>query len=464
MTPWLTPVLHDRPAVGLGLRQRSVSFCDMSGCGILNLPKKFARVLTLTVSFALASCGGRTSLPTAVPSVSGESGYVSPDASSPAALSRAVADAGKAGLKVKLLEVSTKSRVYAFPLSAHVVRSKKSLIVLAYDSLYLWPVDDVKLAVGTDTNYNMSKIPFHLTTGLDKYVDAMRFAQAAGKGRKRGSDSACADCAVIFTKSRPGKKSPLLQIMDAWQQEPTYSAWMDPALTGASSSGLGDGARQSMYSMTGGGGCDAGWTCYSYFYYSDPYYYSGAPSGGTVYPSVVQTAKGPARLTNCGTNYTNAAKQALAQVYTQSGTTGGNESGTAVYRDDFGNSYIVDAYSQGSQDSIDWTGTEQTVNGLTLVSIVHDHWGYEDNSTSPPTFIDYTVDNWQINSVDGTTGNHFSPADERVSENYGVPVYVELGTVQESFSWSPPPPNPDGSFNMRAPDAPVGKVDPNYHC
>ncbi len=181
-------------------------------------------------------------------------------------------------------------------------------------------------------------------------------------------------------------------------------------------------------------------------------------------PTTIRTAKGTARLTKCTTAGA-AQKQALAQTAGLSGASGGNEYGTSIYIDGNGNYYIVDPFTQNSQIQVEFTGTENQINGLALVGIVHDHWGYLDGSSG--VFTPYDVGNWQVNSIDNeppATNNHFSPGDEQSAEYYGVPVFVTLGTVQYSFMWNPPPKNPDGTFNTQAHDSPLNQINPSYRC
>ncbi|MBC5816129.1 MAG: hypothetical protein GIW97_06265 [Candidatus Eremiobacteraeota bacterium] len=179
--------------------------------------------------------------------------------------------------------------------------------------------------------------------------------------------------------------------------------------------------------------------------------------------TTIATSKGTARLTKC-TSAGDAEKQALAQSYRLSAAAGGNEYGSNTYQDAYGNYYIVDPYTQNSHDQIDFGGTDSQINGLTLVGLVHDHFGYEDRSTNPPTFTDYDVSNWSANSPDDTTHTHFSVGDENVSEYYGVPILVILGNVNESFTWTPPAKDANGAFDLTAPDQSLGKVDQNFTC
>lgn len=179
-------------------------------------------------------------------------------------------------------------------------------------------------------------------------------------------------------------------------------------------------------------------------------------------PATIQTSKGVARLTNC-TNAADAAKQAMAQANTASAPSGGSEYGSAVYEDASGNYYILDTFTQGSDDSVDFSGLQTSIGGLSLVSVVHDHYGFEDGST-PPQFTEYNAGNWQVDSIDGVTQNHFSLGDENVSESFSVPIFVVLGNVNWSFSWNPPPKDNNGSWNQTAPDNPLGQTSPSFHC
>jgi hypothetical protein len=181
-------------------------------------------------------------------------------------------------------------------------------------------------------------------------------------------------------------------------------------------------------------------------------------TGGGGPPKTISTAKGTATLTNCS-SAANATKQATAAAYSEASNSGGNEYGSATYVDASGNYYNVTPFTSGSETSVDFTGLQPTVNGLTLVSVTHIHWGYLDGST----FVPYTVENWQANSIDDTTDNHFSPADESVSEDYGVPIDVELGTVEQTFQWGPAPQS-NGTWNEQTPDTSLGVTSPSYSC
>jgi hypothetical protein len=173
----------------------------------------------------------------------------------------------------------------------------------------------------------------------------------------------------------------------------------------------------------------------------------GTGTGGTGgAPSV--PGKGTAELTKCGTNTANATKQALAEAYTKSGASGGNEYAAAVYDDGAGNTYIL-TWTSNKRGEVDTN--DLNVPGYNLDAIVHDHWGYDDRSGN---IVDYNATNWQDNSIDNTfpTYNHFSFGDEQTAEKYGVPIFVVLGTVQEGFEWPPATKNSDGTWNAQAKD------------
>lgn len=186
----------------------------------------------------------------------------------------------------------------------------------------------------------------------------------------------------------------------------------------------------------------------------------GGGGGADPPPSTYSTPWGTARLSNCA-GLSTAARQGLAADYSKA-SANTNEYASLVFQNSQGNIYITDPYTSNSNSSVTFSGlAPNAVSGLTLIGITHVHWDY---TTADGQTGEYNVSNWQQMSVDGTTNNHFSVGDEQTAEDEGVPIFVILGNVEQSFQWNPPPKNSNGSFNEQAPDSSLGTTASNYTC
>lgn len=185
------------------------------------------------------------------------------------------------------------------------------------------------------------------------------------------------------------------------------------------------------------------------------------PTNSECPAQTLSTPWGTAHLTYCGSDE-EAQKQSLSSAYDKA-SKDHNEWSTLRFHDADGNIYITDPMSSGQVGSITFNPplANDGGNGLQLDGIDHVHWSWQDASGETG---DFTINNWQDKGQDGTTDNYFSPADEDMAEQRGVPITVTLGNVMESFRWDPPPKNSNGTFNRQAPDSSLGQIGGGYTC
>ena len=431
------------------------------------------RLRTMAVAAALLSaCSGHQSGTPKAPA-SPQVAVFGDSESQLLAQAQAARDAGQDPIWI---HVQAPTKEYNFPVYAQLVRNNSALLVRAFGRLYAFPLSGTSVTYGSQS-IDLKQIPLVDTPIIDTWL-AGRNPGAFKNGNVDQKRSVCPDCLLLvrtkdtirnITAHWSGK-------LDPWQMSPTYVAFTP---TVGPDNGVPPLGIKPQLIVHGGNSCPNAYnevynssthTLYCYYagsHYTNynPYQYPGGPGGtggsGGTGPTV--PGKGTAQLTKCGSNTANATKQALAEAYTQSGKAGGNEYGAAVYDDGAGNTYIL-TWTSNSNSSVDTSGLN--VQGYNLDAIVHDHWGFDDGGT----FTDYDASNWQDNSLDSTTNNHFSPGDEDTAEYYGVPIWVVLGTVQQTYAWPPPAKDSSGHFNRQAPDQPLStnlnnnKTDPNYKC
>ena len=401
----------------------------------------FRRLCSFVMCFALASCGarGHNFNPTGVNN-NVIANVVSPEANSEQDLTKAVADAQALGLNVKVLRVDAKEKTYQFPLTAHVLRSKKSLVVLAYDGLYVWPLDSVSLKAGSDS-LDISSLPFHATPGLDGYVEGMKWIPQRHMVRKHidnDPDQVCPDCAVLFAKSRPDKPaSPLLKVIDIWQQDRSFTPWVDPNIPLQTTNGLNVGSGiHPFFSMAGcylcSSACPSGWSCYSSFYWWTPYwyYFDGSTPGSS--------APAPMLEPGCPTQAQTAAKVYAKLVSQYNYLFGEMNPSSTQYP--FGEEAIGGIYINDDDGSYYYS--DPTIVALTEHTNPDGSISYTADVTGPPQISGYTAVGWyhthnfdpNNTSSTETNGSHFSTFD--INAFPGLTPYVGVASgMNQSVNW-----------------------------
>lgn len=133
-------------------------------------------------------------------------------ADSEAALLVQIAHARDEGREPQFVVVAAGHRSSTFPVYASVVRSRRSLLVAAYNKLYVFPLEGSAVRF-TDANIAMGTLPL---------VGEVAFAGAAARPPDCGGCSAViADRARVaaVTRAWPAQADP-------WQISPHYSVWI----------------------------------------------------------------------------------------------------------------------------------------------------------------------------------------------------------------------------------------------
>lgn len=445
------------------------------------------RCVAVVTAFALASCSARHDSGALPQNGSTQRMAVVGDDEADLLANKKIIE--QQGQQAAYVTITEPQKAYTFSVYAKMLRSDKALIVRGYGRVYFFPLNHAAISYAGGAPIDILELPHVSAPALDTGISNGAEPGSFKLGNATKKRAICPDCvglmmAHAFLQAFGAR---FHSVLDPWQKTRQYSVWkpiVHQQPSGPSSQAIAMGVTYSLctfysnYTVTTvnlSGYPITSWRsggtiterCFPMWSFPSMTGSSGG-GGGTASsppPATIQTSKGTAKLTNC-TSQATATKQALAEAYTQSANSGGNEYGSAVYDDGKGNYYIV-TWTSSSEFQIDMTGL--TTLGLNLDALVHDHWGYDSQDT-PPVLIPFTVDNWQAGDIDQQTGIQFSLGDETAAENYQVPIWVVLGTVEQTFFWPPAPKNPNGTWNIHAPASPMStsftanQSNPNYHC
>jgi len=132
-----------------------------------------------------------------------------------------------AGLQPQFIVVSAPLRTYTFPVYASIARSVNALLVVAYNSLYVFQLDHATVHY-TNSPVEMSYLPVVAARHFDARA---KVAKETGKfkfGIQMTKEALCPDCvALVRRKAAIGAITKNWKTQsDPWQRTPNYVAWV----------------------------------------------------------------------------------------------------------------------------------------------------------------------------------------------------------------------------------------------